>query len=171
MGRGPLCSSRLPTPRPGYSFVSNLAPPNMGQLKARPSRPPGCAWGPALQGGLCVSAWPRASGKCVLHESAHLVTSVLPAPPPNDGRWTVSPPRRSVKRRGPGRGAGLGGCSRGDRRLRARHLEQQLVLGDSLHWLQQVGVETQLVVQLPLAFLQVPETSLQGPLVPCVIVS
>lgn len=37
------------------------------------------------------------------------------------------------------------------------HLEQQLVLGDPLDWLQQVRVQTQLVVQFLLAFLQPPK--------------
>lgn len=48
------------------------------------------------------------------------------------------------------RGGGLGGRPAG----RAAHLEQQLVLGDSLHRLEQVGVQAQLVVQLSLALLQ-----------------
>ena len=38
------------------------------------------------------------------------------------------------------------------------HLEEQLVFGDPLDWLQQVGVQTQLVVQFLLAFLK-PRTS------------
>lgn len=38
------------------------------------------------------------------------------------------------------------------------HLEQQLVLGYSLHRFQQVGVQAQLVVQLLLALLQPPNT-------------
>ena len=39
---------------------------------------------------------------------------------------------------------------------RVPHLEEQLVFGDPLDWLQQVGVQTQLVVQFLLAFLKPP---------------
>ena len=52
----------------------------------------------------------------------------------------------------PGRGIG----PRGSWGCLASHLEQQLVLGDPLDWLQQVGVQAQLVVQLLLALLHPP---------------
>lgn len=42
------------------------------------------------------------------------------------------------------------------------HLEEQLVFGDPLDWLQQVGVQAQLVVQFLLAFLQPPHLGLDS---------